>query len=271
MQKITCVLPNYSEDNANALNLCLYIGPDFLTYNLIDANAKTLVKLVDTLHVKHIYETLADIISQELAFLNIQDVKIIYLTQKQITLPAELFEPNYMKSQWALMKIEEAYQVIETVHSSFGIITVSSIPQAVTHLIKLTWPQAHFMSSFDLQLNHFRNSHKSLLSIDFRSSSIHILAIDNSQIQFQRHFEIENVNELAYFIKLCMQNFNISPEIDVYLSGLINDTDANYEFLKQTFTHLYLEIPQGPAHQLSLLEDYPIHYYSLLTSYALCE
>ncbi len=265
LQKIICLDPNFSWENEEKLDFYIQISSNAITYSLYNPASQTLLKLENCIHVKNIEFELKQIFDGDIDFSRVNEVNLIYQAEKQFNIPAELDNELYFNSHWELLKIDQEHEVLRQNNEKIN--HLFSVPKSLINLINERSSAVNWHNFNEAQLNMVHSNLAPYLSIDFGHKGFQILYKSIKGLEFQRAFEMDNLEEFAYLLQVCLETLSIDKHSKVFVSGLVNENDNFHEHLKSKFNQVEFIHPLLNNASLQILQDYPLHYFSLLTSF----
>lgn len=265
---ILLIDPVFDPATSPTCNLLVKMGTDHLSYAIIHAETKQVYVIFDEQECEdgalQLKERLKTDSYLSLAY---QAVKIASYTPDVVLIPNEIYNAGSPAAHAKFLTGANTAQLYTQNFAHFGLTTLFALPKSIDQLIG-QWSNAkryaHNAGLFALAENVTGTN----LFFDFSVGSLHILFIKAEQVVFQQCYEIENIEELNYYLLLMISQLNIDPQnTSIHLSGIIHQDDEKYNCLSKYFN----TIEWTGAHQASdLLEDMPAHYYSSLLALDLC-
>lgn len=117
----------------------------------------------------------------------------------------------------------------------------------------------------------YENSEQSFLCLHAESQYMEIAFLLSGKLQFYNRFCFENPEQFIYFPHFVCKQLGLNPaEVNLLLSGVIDETSGLYKLLQTYFRHLdFCELP-GTFKYSKRLYDVPQHYFYSLMNLELC-
>lgn len=266
---ILLIDPNFDPSMASTCNLLVRIGMDSFSYAIISKSTQQVVALYDEQEYNVSELNLTERFEKD-SYLKLpyQQTKLVIYTDVEISIPNDIFDESSVEIHSKLMKNNTVINLFRENH--FGFTTIFGIQQSLQDILTSQLSNLKMYSHNAGLLTIAEDTKNDQLFLDFSINSFTALFIKNQQVIFQKCYEIENVEELNYFILLLINQLAISlPEVIIRLSGIIHEDDKKYECLQKYFTTIEF-IKLGTSLSLQILEDIPEYYYISLLALNQC-
>lgn len=250
---------------AESCHLLIKLGADSFSYAIIGNNevlvlydeqncpnvaAKLDEKLKNDEHLTHTY----------------QSVKIAIQTRNVVNIPKNLLSHQNLASHCKYFVNDDFDQVY--VRHTEKMATLFA-PSYNTNKLIISYLANAEIFDTNTPLITQAKIHKQQLFIDFSATCVNIILTKDGQLIFHNSFEIENSEELNYYLLLLIHQLPIDTEqTQLCLSGLIHEDDDNLTVCQS----LFAQVSFNKINQLniSILDDLPLHYYTSLLALHQC-
>ena len=272
---ILLVDPNFDPNAASHSNLLLKITADTFSYVIVNAENKRVEVLYDRQNLQDQKQELMRLLHADpYLSLDFQSVTVCSYTINSISIPQDFYNETELASYTPYFTDLEHYSntlnTIEITDMPFK--TVFLFPQVVEDALTTYWPNARKFEQTAPLLSDLKHQMGFHLTIDFTAGSFFAMLVKNGELIFQNFFMTEDADEFTYYLMLIFKQLQLdSEQIDVLVSGIINEGDPQLDILRKYFRSV--EWNQANPRQLedSVLEDMPAHYYTSLLALQLCE
>lgn len=272
---ILLVDPNFDPNAAIPYNLLLKITADSLCYVIVNAENNRVEVLYDRQNFQDHKRELLPLLDADLYLkLAFNNVKICSYTINSISIPDDFYEEKLLETYTPYFTARESYS--STIHSlsipRLGFKTIFLFPQIVEDAIAAFWPEAEKFEQTAGLLSDEKNGIAIKLMVDFTAGSFFAMLCQNGKLLFQNFFLTEDADEFTYYLMLIFKQLDLDPmQIDVLISGLINEGDPQQDVLKKHFRSVRWNFPAMEKIENGVLVDMPAHYYTSLLALQLCE
>jgi len=157
--------------------------------------------------------------------------------------------------------------IVSELIAEWQLYNIYAVPKEIQEWINKKFPSVRFWHQYTLAIKYIvaATANGSLL-IDIRKTDFTLIAAKNSQVILAQTFEYSTPEDiLFYLLKICQQ-FSLSQrEVQVQLSGLVDQQSALYKELYQYFIHLEFREASW-----SIQSEYPAHFFTSLNDLAKC-
>jgi hypothetical protein len=272
---ILLVDPNFDPNAAIHCNLLLKITADSLCYVIINTQNNRVEVLYDRQNfLDHDNELLRLMHADPYLRLSFNSVKICSYTINSISIPNDFYVEAELEYYAPYFTELEHYssRVNSIAIPTKEFKTIFLFPQIIEEAMNTYWPNAGKFEQTAPLLSNSNNRLDFQLSIDFTAGSFFAMLIKNGSLIFQNFFLTEDAGEFTYYLMLIFKQLQLDPaQIDVLISGIINEGDPQQEVLKKYFRSVSWNVPAAEALESGILEDMPAHYYTSLLALQLCE
>ncbi|TKC06313.1 DUF3822 family protein [Pedobacter frigoris] len=267
---ILLVDPDFEPNTADNCNLLIKITADSLSYAIIDKRSNEIKAVYDQQECSNTIQTLANKIkSDSYLMLPFKEIKISVYTENSIAVPNELFDTDNLNKYTNYFDDDQGLNLYIQPASSFGFTSIFTLSKFVDQT--LTSSLAHGkLFDHTAPLHALAKEKNTALLLDFSATSFNVLYIKDEKLIFQNYYQIENSEELNYYILFIINQLKINAtETEIHLIGIIHENDANHTCLAKYFKTI--SFCAADAKNDKILEDMPAHYYSSLLALDLCE
>jgi hypothetical protein len=267
--------PNFDPNAAIPCNLLLKITADSISYAIVNTENNSVEVLYDRQNFQDHQHTLLPLLQEDPHLkMSFSNVYVCSYTINSISIPNDFFKETELHTYRPYFTEPENYsQNLNTCTlGTRDFKTIFLFPNVVEEAINTHWPEAKKLEQTAPLLSTPQIEAGLLLAIDFTASSFFAMLIKDGGLIFQNFFLTENADEFSYYLMLIMKQLELDPaQVDVQISGIINEGDVQYKFLKNQFQSVHLHAPDAPTLENSIMEDMPAHYYTSLLALQLCE
>lgn len=263
--------PEFDPIMAPHCNLLLKITNDSFSYAIINQDSKNLEAIYDEQDCRNVANKLKSKIKND-PYLNYpyKTVKIAVSTSNCITVPNELYNAKDLNAYTNFFSGDISKTLHIKNNAAFDFTSIFNLKQSLENELdnhfKITSKHEQSMPVLILA-----EAIENGLLFEFTSLSFTVIQITNNKLIFKNNFEIENGNEFNYYLLLLIKQLQIDfKQTPVFLSGIINENDQNYNILQKYFEQLQFSLPQNKEIDCSILEDMPAYYYGSLLAIDLC-
>jgi len=260
--------PTFDPKTSINCNLLVKLGINSFSYAIIDKEKNKVVAVYDEQECDDVPTKLRERLKNDSYLaLTFSEVKIAVYSENTISLPHAIFNDDQLELATSFFSPSHSENLYTNTHPNFGLNSVFSFSKITDELIHQSLATSKKYHPNDGLLKLAEHVEDTALLLDFTAGSLHLLYLKDKCVIFQHGYEIENQEELNYYILLLIHQLKIDPHHTiVYISGIIHEGDEKYNLLKQYFDTLtFLNLPNSGLDQ-QVLDDMPTHYYtSLLT------
>ncbi|MCX2583878.1 DUF3822 family protein [Pedobacter sp. MR22-3] len=258
--------PDFKADASVNYQLLLKITNDSFSYAVVDQDSEQVKVIFDQQGCEDLPLVLQDAFESDHHLSHSYgSIKAAIHTSNFVFIPNEWFNADDL-SVYANFLGSEG-KILSKSHKHLGFNTVFSLAEKIEEKLPestVVYPHSSPLLALFTQLTD------NALLIDFTASSFNVLFIKDKKINFQNHYSAETAEEFNYFLLLIIDQLALTESCPVYLQGIINEDDDNYNTLLKYFNNLYFFLPAEKQH-CELLADMPKHYFSGLLALSLCE
>jgi len=264
--------PDFDPNAAGEFHLLIKLTTDSLSYAIIDKGSNALKAVYDCQECPDSVAELAEKLQRDgYLLLDFKTVKVSAHTENSIAVPDELFQaaqPEDFASYFALQLSDKLHVHPVTRH---GFTAVFNFSDALEDTLDRLPGCRRFDQNAPL-LALSADASSGALSLDFTAGSVNVSFVRGEGLVLSRYFEIDNAEELNYYLLLMISQLDISPEhTAVQLSGIIHEGDSNYRCIGKYFKDIAFRDAGTGELDSRILGDMPAHYYSSLLALDLCE
>jgi hypothetical protein len=272
---ILLVDPNFDPNAALHCNLLLKITADSFSYVIVNTENKRVEVLYDRQNLQNQKRELLPLLHADPYLrMTFNSVKVCSYTINSISIPNDFYNEEEIERYAPYFSEPEHYSsTINTLSiPSKEFKTLFLFPQVVEDALQTYWPDARKFEHTAPLLFDQKNQSGFQLTLDFTAGSFFAMLINNGELIFQNFFLTENAEEFTYYLMLIFKQLQLEPaQIDVLISGIVNQGDQQLQVLQEYFRSVNWNIPATEQLEDSILEDMPAHYYTSLLALQLCE
>jgi hypothetical protein len=272
---ILLVDPNFDPNAAIPCNLLLKITADSLAYAIVNTENNRVEVLYDRQNFLDHQQTLMPLLHADPYLrMSFNSVSVCSYTINSISIPNDFFKEEEIQTYKPYFTEPENYSgnLNTSTVTAQNFKTIFLFPNVIEDAIKAYWPQAKRLEQTAPLLAKPQVAKEFLLDLDFTAGSFYAMLTKDGALIFQNFFLTEDSDEFSYYVMLIFKQLELDPaKVDVRISGIINDGDAQQDFLKSQFRSVSMHVPDLQTLENSILEDMPAHYYTSLLAIQLCE
>lgn len=262
--------PNFEPRQEQNLHLLLKITDDSFSYAIIDKETNQLKAVFDKQECANVAETVAQSFKTD-AYLssNYSTVKAAIYTQNFAFIPTELFDNENIANYSTYLSKQNSGKLYVQPNPPLGFNEVFTLTDEIDSVLPQNTKRFSQTSTLFTLIKHIQGN---ALILDFTAKSFNALYIENQQVIFQNHYEIDNAEEFNYYLLLISNQLQLSAKtINIYIQGIIHEDDAYYNCIKKYFDSIYFFLPIEEKLNIEILDDMPKHYFSSLLALDICE
>lgn len=270
---ILLIDPAFNSNTTITCSLLVKIGIDSFSYAILNKDTKKISAVFDEQECVNPVKKLSERLKSD-PNLNLQyaSIKIAVYTENKISVPDFLFDKDNLSLHTKFFPPAHATHLYTSGHSNFGFTTLFSFSKLTEKIINQSLASAKKYELNAPVLKLAETLAADSLIMDFTAGSIQILYKKDNQIVFQHNYEIENIEELNYYILLIIDQLNINlNKVTVYICGIIHDDDEKFKCLTQYFKEIHFHKVVNFNLDHEIIEDMPSHYYTSLLALDQCE
>ncbi|WP_285009093.1 DUF3822 family protein [Pedobacter faecalis] len=265
--------PGFDEHHPENCSLLIRLTADSLSYAIVDEEAGKLIALYDEQECQETDLRLADLLEKDeklkLAF---KETRVSVHTPNTISVPDELYSQHEAEAFTKFFPEQPGRRLYTRPASAFGFTTVYALPPLAERVLdRIPGGSMAYDHLSPLLALVQKQRDEQFIMLDFTAGSFYASFVKGGQLIFQGGFEIANSEEFNYYLLLLRQQLAVGTNATVYLSGIINDDDANHQCLRKYFDTITFQAAEHGELDLELLLDMPLHYYTSLLALRLCE
>jgi hypothetical protein len=278
---ILLVDPNFNPNAAIHCNLLLKITADSLCYVIVNTESNRVEVLYDRQNFQDQKNELMRLLHADPYLrLSFNTVKICSYTINSISIPNDFYNGAMLDSYAPYFTEPEHYSSVvnSIVIPTREFKTIFLFPQVIEDAMNRYWPDAKkfeqtapLLSDPKTQVSDLNGGAGYDLMVDFTAGSFFAMLMRNGDPIFQNFFLTEDADEFTYYLLLIFKQLQLDPaQIDVLISGIINEGDPQQKVLQQYFRSVKWNVPPAENLENTILEDMPAHYYTSLLALQLC-
>ncbi len=202
------------------------------------------------------------------------DVLISYCFPETVLVPAAYYTTADAKNMLQLVHNTEPWLAKEVADHvpEWHLYNVYSVPRQVIAWMNRKFHSGKYWHCHTLALNAAAAfSERGGMLVDFKTNQFSVVLAKAHQLLLAQTFVYEQPEDvLFYLLKICNQFLLVQEEVEVLLSGLVEEQSAVYRELYQYFSHLHFRDIPDAVKLPSAAENYPRHFFSSLLNLATC-
>lgn len=269
---------------ATDLRLCrllIVVDADSLSYAIL--NIENMLPLcIKYFQFKQIRGRLQEEILREIIFgdemltKKVNETLVVYNFPESILVPEVFFEKTSDKEfiNLAYGNLDKGLVVSEKI-PWWDIYNVYRLPLEVHKLLEYKFPEGKHWHYYSFLLKSYKKFNASdnteNIEIVFCEEKMIVSVYKKDQLQLLQSFFYEGAKDVLYHLLNCCRQLNMSQqEVRLQISGFIERQSLIYNELAKYFLHVSLEETGDGIAKTTLLDGYPVHYFSTLLKMAAC-
>lgn len=245
------------------------IGQTFCSVALINSTAKSAqfigMYAFDAISLEHSVGEILKTITVNHG--NFENVTISPAFPEAMLIPNKFYhhKSSLLQGQYNLRH----YFVLNDPIAEWQLFNVYTVPWGVDKKLKEQFPFAGYMHAYTPLLkiyNGFISDHQ--LSAHFFGKQFRVVVKTHHHVQLIQTYSYSSPMDVVYFLlKICSEFQLLQDELQIIISGLIDEDSALYKEMHHFFLHLHF----ATGTTLSLPEhDYPNHFFTSIHNLAAC-
>lgn len=268
---ILLIDPNFEPANSANMSLLVKIGADTLSYAIIDHESKFVHAVYDEQECEDGYVKFRERLKTDVYLkLRYKNVKVAAHTPNIVFIPEELFSESetYLYTKFFTDANTQVVYVQPSSRQNFY--SIFSLPFSAEKVIKETWPESSRLLQNAGLLELASKIDTDCIIADFTVGVFQFVYIKNGKMAFMQSYQIEDMEELTYYILLIVNQLEIDvKQVSVNACGIIHKGDSKWNVLAQYFSNIEL-LKITTDLDTEILDDMPAHYYTSLLSLLQC-
>jgi hypothetical protein len=169
----------------------------------------------------------------------------------------------------SLYGVNGSSTIISEQVKSWQLHNIYAVPKELHEWITRQFSSARFWHQYSISLKNVQASTgTSQLMVDFRTNELTVIAFNEKTVVLTQTFPYSTPEDVLYhLLKVCKQ-FGFSQEnVQVNLSGLVDQNSALYKELYQYFIHIQFRTVTWQQSN----DEYPLHFFTSLNGVVQCE
>jgi hypothetical protein len=259
--------PDFNSISASNYNLLLIASEDEFSFAVVQSDSKKLLVWGSRFALDELTDPKE---LQELLFAAYRNVIIDIQTKEFLLIPKTLYSTTSLKDISRYLNMQENDQLLTDELFENSIVAAFSVKAHLYRIINQRFPdiKLNFKPKWWIQTIVENLPHDYQLHLQVNENSLELLKFNDGKLQFYNQFQFLNADELVYFISFTLEQLNLSKDqIQLVLSGNINENDINYNSLRTFFPNIrWYDKPL-----LQVPSDVKFHEIITLSSLSLCE
>jgi len=146
------------------------------------------------------------------------------------------------------------------------------VPATDHETISRHYTTGNFWHHYSVTLkNRIANAAGGSLTVDFKTDSFSVVAVRNNSLLLAQIFSYTSAEDVLYYLlKICKQYSLLQNEVNVALSGLVDQQSAVFKELHQYFLNIQFAPLENRVQLGEMFSEYPHHYFTSLSRLAAC-
>jgi hypothetical protein len=247
--------------------LVLKIGMNYAAFAVADPTGSTLFSLHYYSFSRTVVDDLKEFTSATRSITSSTDIRLIYDIPMSVVVPFhDAISNDVVRALDGIYGSEGELTSISNIEGwqlKNCFVVDEEIREAVQHL----YPMADIIHQYDIFIRCLGPGlEEGELIVDFRPDEFVVVARQQSNLLFARHFEYQTPADVLYYLLKIAGEFRLSPAtLSLKISGLIDKDSALYKELYQYFLHIILREADWGS-----VENYPAHYFTSFNDILKC-
>lgn len=270
---ILLIDPDFDPNSATDCDLLLKVGPDSFSYAIIDKSCNQVKAVFDQQECEDAGAAFATKLKND-GYLGLpfKAVKIALYTENVIAIPDELYDPAQLNVYAKYFSEEQSDTLYVQPVAGYGFTSIFNLSGFIENTLSASLAASKRYDHSAPLLALAKGKGPGSLLLDFTAGSFHVTCLQEGQLVFQRYFQVDNPEEVNYYLLLVISQLKLSnTATTVHLSGIIHEDDHNYQCVSKYFNQIRFHEATGNETDSRILDDMPAHYYSSLLALDLCE
>lgn len=265
---ILLIDPAFEPSTANNCSLLVKIGSKSFSYAIINSETNKVNAVYDEQECENVTSKFAERLKTDpYLTLPYQEVKIALNTPNVINVPNELYSEENVGTNAQYFPANHSSNVYVDTQNHFGFKTIFSLPKTTEELLNFT--NAKMFHENAGLLNQAEQLNAASLILDFTVGNVNVIYLTDNRVIFQQSYEIDDTEELNYYLLLMISQLKIDRSTKIYVCGIVHENDQNYNCLFKYFDNIEFLTVSNDLDQ-EVVEDMPAHYYSSLLALSKC-
>lgn len=263
--------PNFDPHQAESCLLLIKADADSFSYAIINQATQQVMALFDAQECDGVQSLATYLKTDNYLSLPYKQIKIACYTENNVAIPTALYAENEVDLATNFFIAPATKNLHTQKQAFFDLVNVFSLTKTADDTITNYFADGqNYLHNAGL-LQIAETVPNTALLLDFSANGFKVVYVANKKLIFQQSYAISNSEEFNYFLLLILNELAIDAETtNLWLCGLINTEDENYLCLLKYFTNItFLALEKD--FNLTVLDDFPLHYYSSLLALSLCE
>lgn len=266
-------------ENGEGCNLVLAISSKSFSYALLAEENTRLVALryypIEILHGKPYIESLTEIIEEdELVRAFGAGATVLYNFPEINLIPQHLFDTAILKPVTELIYgTANRGLILSEPVEGWSMYNIYRVPRDIHAFLQGKFNAGkywHFCSLLLKSIQQGSPTDGSAMHIVFYQNDLTLAVFNNAQLQLVQSYDFQTPEDVAYYLLVICRQFSFSPsEVQLYISGLIDEESALFTEINKYFLNAQCE-SHSDIESGDLLDAYPAHYFSPLLRLAKC-
>lgn len=269
-EKIDLTVSDFEPANTFNLELAIELGTNYYNYAIIDGDKKA-VKVIS-----NVQSSIFNDVDDNLLHNNFAKTKISLITKKFTFIPTPLFQKDNLEVYTKYIQAQDhEYILVNQIHEN-TITAIYAFDKLLLDKIEKHFPSAKIYPQFTPLISGitygFSLIKEAQVFANYRPGYLETIIYNKGEFQFYNIFEVENDDEILYFLLLAAQQNNLySKSTMLKISGNLSTQSETYNRLKQHFNRLeIIDQDSLPLTSLGIQTSVMPRFFSLLSLH-LCE
>jgi hypothetical protein len=201
------------------------------------------------------------------------DVLINYSFPQSVMTPSKYYNYEDGKKMLQLMYGDtEDMSVLSEHLSDWQLYNVYEVPKSIHTWISLQFHSGKYWHNYSASLiNLSRTEEGDKIMIDFKTGQFSVVVTKSHQLQLVRTFAYTEPADVVYYLlKICVEFSITQKDVQLVLSGLIEQQSALYKELYNYFVNISFKKNPVSVKLPRSFDQYPDHFFSSLFNLATC-
>jgi len=201
------------------------------------------------------------------------DVLVNYTFPQSMMIPPRFYNSEDNRTILKAMHGEGAEVSFLSEHlADWQFYNIYEVPKPAHSWISMQYHSGKYWHHYSLVLKNFSASAgKDFLYVDFKTGQFSVILVRSNQLHLTQTFVYNGTHDAVYYLLKICNEFSLSQkEVNVVLSGLIEEQSSLYKELYNYFINISFQPVSAKVSLPQSFSDFPAYYFSSLFNLAAC-
>ncbi len=265
--------------DAAQCNLYVEVAADHLLFGILENNKQEFVALqyvnLDRYNAFNHCKEL--IYHNEWLSRPYNEVTIVYHFPESILVPEAAFDAGLNKAALDMVYGDlHKGEILQDDLPGWAVYNIYRVPAALHQLLGAHFPKGRFYHAYSVLLKSKQKQAKRTetdeISLVFYPNKLLFALFRAGRLQIIQTFEYDTAEDVMYHLLNACQQFDVNTEeVDITVSGLLDDHSSVYSELTKYFLNIELDDRPDAFSYNAVFNEHPSHFFTTLFNVALCE